>query len=100
MGLISHPRGEPRSELLAHRMQCLLFQKHGVSHKGDLVGVAKFRTPMLSLERINPPEWAWGLSEERGTDPVQVGSTPSNENTGAKFRAWRPGNRRGTSQPW
>ena len=49
------------------------------------------RVLMLSLGRMNSPNWATGPSEERAGGPIRGRALLSNGNTGAKFRAWRPG---------
>ena len=55
---------------------------------------------MLCLGRMKPLDWAMGPCVERGGGPIQVGAWLRDGNTGATFRAWRPGQQEGHSQPW
>ena len=83
------------------RTGCLIFQQHRVSHEGDPVGTVT-TTPLLilCLGRMNPLGWAVGPCEERGGGPIQVGAWLRDGNTGAKCRAWRPGQQEGHPHTW
>ena len=95
----SSPPGDPPAHCGPHATtppplsaECLLFQKYRVSHEGDPVGIVTLPSLlMLCLGRMKPLDWAMGPCVERGGGPIQVGAWLRDGNTGAKCRAWRPG---------